>query len=230
MTTGCKYLIHAVFSGNRHQFLALYIVRCMKGKCQSHLKFLFRQFINLRYQSAGRYRQVSLADMKSPVFCQNMYEAKEVVIIVQWFPGSHHDYIGYPFPCKYLNPVNLIQHLRRKQASGQSPDGRSTETAAHTTAYLRGNTDRVSMFIAHQNTLDHISVTETEQIFLCSVQLRCLYIHDFQGSDRIFFQFFPQPFGKIGHLVIGSYQMLMQPAIDLLRTERFVSQFCHQFL
>lgn len=63
------------------------------------------------------------------------------------------------------------------------------------------------MFIPHENTLYHISITETEQILLCTVNPGCLYIYHLQCCDRIFFQFFPQAFRKIGHLIIRSNKL-----------------------
>ena len=61
------------------------------------------------------------------------------------------------------------QHLRRKKISRQPTDRRCTKAAAHTAACLRRNTDGISVFISHQDTLDHISIRKAEQILSGSI-------------------------------------------------------------
>ena len=94
------------------------------------------------------------------------------------------------YPITALDPVDLVQHLGRKQVSGPASNGRGAETASHFAAHLGGNAHRVPMFITHENALDHISIRKTEQIFPCAVNGGNLLVHHFQGRDGIFLQFF----------------------------------------
>ena len=111
ITAGFQNLIHAVFVCDRHQFPSLHIIRCVKRKCKCHLKLFFCKVINLRNQPTGRYSQVSLTDMKSSVFCQDMYKPEKIFIIIKRFPRSHDHNIGNSFSCQSLYPVYLIQHF-----------------------------------------------------------------------------------------------------------------------
>ena len=122
------------------------------------------------------------------------------------------------------------EHLGRQKVSGQSTDRGCTETASHPTANLGRNAYGIAMLVLHPYTLDHVTICQLKQILLCTVNPGCLYIYHLQCCDRIFFQFFPQAFGKIGHLIIRSNKVFMQPAVNLLRTKRLISQSGHQFL
>ena len=103
--------IHTVFSGNRHKLLSFLIIWRMKRKCKCHLQLFLSQFVDFGYQSAGRYCQISLADMKSSILCENVYKPQKIVIIIQWLTGSHHYYIGHSLTGQGLNTINLVQHF-----------------------------------------------------------------------------------------------------------------------
>ena len=68
-------------------------------------------------------------------------------------------------------PFRAKQIYAWLQASGQSSDGRCTESASHTAAHLRRNAHRISVVIPHENTLNHISIFQPEQIFSGSVNV-----------------------------------------------------------
>ena len=141
----------------------------MKGKRQGNLKFFFRQLIHLRHNSTGGNRHISLADSKAVLVGKNPDKADKIIIIIHRLSGSHYNHIGHTLSGICLNPVNLIQHLGRFQASGQSSNGGGTEPAAHTATNLRGDTYGVSVMISHKNTLNYISVFQLKKIFSGSV-------------------------------------------------------------
>ena len=62
-----------------------------------------------------RYRKISLTDMDSSIFGQNMNKSEKIIIIIKRLTGSHHHHIGNTLSYGSLYPVNLIQHLRRKK-------------------------------------------------------------------------------------------------------------------
>ena len=84
------------------------------------------------------------------------------------------------------------------------------------------------MLVFHKNTLDHISIRQAEQIFPGAVYLGYLDIQCLQNRDRILLQHLPEALWNVFHFVVRSDQMLMQPAVDLLCAERFLSEFCHK--
>ena len=169
ISAGIQNLIHGILIRDRHQFLSFFIIWSMKGKCQSDLKLFFSQIIHLRHDPTGRNRHISLTDPKTVFVGKDPDKTDKIVIIIHRLTGSHHNYIGHTFAGICLDTVNLIQHLGRFQASGQSSDGRCTESASHTAAHLRRNAHRISVVIPHENTLDHISIFQLEQIFSGSV-------------------------------------------------------------
>ena len=93
--TGFQKLIDRVFIGDRHEFAPFLIVRRMKRYSKRHLKFLVCKLVYLWNKTAGRYCQISLADVDTTFFRQDMYEAKKVIIVVHRLAGSHHNHIGY---------------------------------------------------------------------------------------------------------------------------------------
>ena len=228
ISAGLQKFIYRIFVGNRHQFPSFFIVRCMKRYCKCHLKLFICQFINSRNQPTCRYRKISLTDMDSSIFGQNMNKSEKIIIIIKRLTGSHHHHIGDTLSDRSLYPVNLIQHLRRKKISRQPTDRRCTEAAAHTAACLRRNTDGISVFISHQDTLDHISIRKAEQILSGSIYFGSLNIQFFQNCDGIIFQLFFQALRNICHFIIGGNKMLMQPAIDLLCAERLFTDLHHK--
>ena len=67
---------------------------------------------------------------------ENGEEAYNMIIIIHRFASSHYYYIRYPLSRYALDPVNLIQHFRRKKVSCPASNSGSTKTAPHFTAYL----------------------------------------------------------------------------------------------
>ena len=51
--------------------------------------------------------------------------------LVHRLTRSHDNQIGDPLPGVLLNPVNLVEHLRRSQAPHESADCGRAEAAAH---------------------------------------------------------------------------------------------------
>ena len=152
----------------------------MQRKCQRDGQSLICQLPDLRNQPTGGNRHIPLTDMQSAFLRQKMDKADQVIVIVQRFTRSHHNHVGNAFACIALNLINLVQHLRRAQVPFQAVQGRSTETAAHPTPHLRGNTNGISMLITHQDTLDDIAVREAEQVLSGSIDLRNLHPYLFQ--------------------------------------------------
>ena len=128
--------INRIFIGNRHQLAALFIVRRMKGKCQGDLESLICQFVHIRYDSAGGNGDVSLADVESFLARKQPHEAHQIVVVVHRLTRSHDNQIGDPLPGVLLNPVNLVEHLRRSQPPHESADCGRAEAAAHPAADL----------------------------------------------------------------------------------------------
>ena len=126
---------------------------------------------------------------------QHPDEFYRIVVIIQWLSGTHHHQVGYPLPDVFLDTVDLIEHLPRRQISCLSSDRGGTETASHAAADLRGNAHRIAVLVTHQHTLDHIAVRKAEQIFSRSVQFgnQRLYVLK-AGIFTGFCQFFPQIF------------------------------------
>jgi transcription antitermination factor NusB len=162
----------------------------VKYSMPENLQLFLCKLIDFRNNPAGRYGYIPLADIKTAFLGKQMYKTYNVIIVIHRLAGSHHHYIGYTLAGNALDPVDLVQHLGRKQVSGPASNGRGAETASHFAAHLGGNAHRVPMFITHENALDHISIRKTEQIFPCAVNGGNLLVHHFQGRDGIFLQFF----------------------------------------
>ena len=128
--------VHTVPLCNRHKFLSFFIIWCMQRQGKGNLQFFLCKLINFWNNSAGRYGDIPLADVKTIFIGKQMYKAYNMIIIIHRFAGSHYYYIRYPLSRYALDPVNLIQHFRRKKVSCPASNSGSTKTAPHFTAYL----------------------------------------------------------------------------------------------
>ncbi len=150
---------------NRNQLPALFLNRRMQGNCKRERKTVFRQPSDLRHKSAGGYGQVSLTKMKTVLMREQFSKPHKTVKIIKRLPDSHHNDTGHPLPGLLSDLIDLIKHLRRCQAARQPFLCRGAEPASHPAACLRRDTDCVAMPVAHQNTLNPVSVRKHKQIF-----------------------------------------------------------------
>ena len=200
----------------------------MQRKCQRDLKILLREFQDSRHDSAGRYRDVSLADIESLLAREQAHKADQIVVVVHRLSGTHDHNIGNALPGQRLNPVNLIEHLGRGQISLKSVKRGRAEATTHATADLGGDADRVAVMIFHPDTLNHISIGKTKQILSRSVDCRDFDIHRRQRSQRTgLLELLAKRGGKIRHLVKICHELLMHPLKNLLCTESLLSSLSH---
>ena len=82
-----------------------------------------RELPHLRHQSAGRDRNIPLADMKSAFIGQKTDKTEQIVIIVKRLPASHDHNIRNAFADIQTDPVDLIQHFRGTQVPDQAVQG-----------------------------------------------------------------------------------------------------------
>ena len=130
----------------------------MKGNREGNLKILFRQLTDSRNNSAGRHRDIPLADIQ-PLLCAcETYKANHAVVILHGLSASHNDDIGNPFPGNPLDLIDLLEHLRRGKRTHQTVQGGCAETASHPASDLGRNADGISVMIFHPDALDHIPV------------------------------------------------------------------------
>ena len=123
-----------------------------------------------------------------------------------------------------LGKKHLIQHFKGFQAANQAANGGSAESAAHGTAHFRGNTDGIAVVVTHQNGFHTVPVGKLPQVFDGAILFGFLFANHVWGIDGVMLrQGIPQPFGQIGHFVVGT-NALMKPAVNLLRPEGRLAQ------
>ena len=75
----------------------------------------------------------------------------------------------YEFTATNDNGINLFQHFRRKQIPFQTIQRRSTKTAAHPAARLRGDTERSALSIRNICRLNSCPLSGAVEILLCPI-------------------------------------------------------------
>ena len=85
----------------------------MKGKCQSNGKTFLRKLLDLWYDPAGGYRDVSLTDIQTVFIGKKPDKPDQVIIVIHRLTTSHDHNVGDTLSRGSLDPVDLIQHLRR---------------------------------------------------------------------------------------------------------------------
>ena len=225
---GFQYFAQFIFICNRHKLFSLLLCCCMKGQSQSNLKLFFRQIIDSRHNATSGYRNISLADIQPVFVTEHTDKLHNIIIIVHRFPCAHQHQIGYPLSTVFLNLIDLIQNLPCLKISGQSTQGRCTETASHPASYLGRHTYRISMLIFHQHTFNHIAILKPKQVLLRSINSRSKHINHLQIAAGIgFFQPLFQLCRNISHLIRCTDQLFMKPLIDLFSTKRLFSHRRH---
>ena len=109
--TRCKHFGKIIFICHRHELPPLLLSRSVQRQRERDLKLFLRKFKHFRNNAAGRYRDVSLTDIKSVLICQDANEFQEIIIIVKRLPGAHDYHIMHSFFCDLLDLVDLPQHL-----------------------------------------------------------------------------------------------------------------------
>ena len=96
-----------VFICHRHQRSSLFLVGTVQGKCQRDLQLFFSKSPDVRYNSTGRRRDISLADIEPVLITDHVNEFQKIVIIIQRFSGSHDHNIRNSLASDLLDLVNL---------------------------------------------------------------------------------------------------------------------------
>ena len=125
---------------------------------------------------------------------------------------------------KFSEGVNLSKDLARGEIPLQTVSGRGTENAAHRTAHLRGDADRVAVVVAHNDRFDAVAVGHPQQVLHGAV-LGLLTPLDLRGGNiKVFLQLGQQGLGLVGHGGKLRDQLLMDPVEDLLCPEAGLTQ------
>ena len=111
--TGFQHIVQLIAVRHRHQSLSHLIIRRVEREGQGDGEPLISQLKDSRNNAAGGQCNVSLADVQPMLIRQQADKLHHIVIVIHRLSRTHDHHVGYPFPCKILNPVDLVQHLRR---------------------------------------------------------------------------------------------------------------------
>ena len=201
----------------------------METQCQRDSVVFVGQLADLRHQTAGRDRDVPSRDMESVFVRDHTDETGELIVVIKRFTGAHDDDVVDPGTGRPLDLVDLSEHLSARQVPCETVESRCTELTAHAAADLRGDADAVPVLVLHPDGLDDMSVLHTEDKFLRTIDLRGKHLHRFrQGYTILRTQPIAKSLRDVRHLVVVLHQILVQPGIDLLRTERLLAHLLEQ--
>ena len=142
-----------------------------------------------------------------------------VIKVIQRFSNAHEHDVRHRQAGIHLGKQHLVQHFKRLQPPYQTPKGGGAESAAHTAAYLRGNTYGIAVVVAHQYRFHAVSVGQLPQVLDSAVFLGLLLADHHRGVNRILRrQRITQSLGQIGHFLVAAYTFV-QPGVDLFCPE-----------
>ena len=201
----------------------------MKAERQCDPVVFIGQLPDLRHQTAGRDRDVPPRDMESVFVRDHTDETGELIVVIERFTGAHDDDVVDPGTGRPLDLVDLSEHLSTRQIPCEAVEGRGTELTAHAAADLRGDADTVPVLVLHPDGLDDVSVLHTEDKFLRPIDLRGEHLDRFrQGHTVLRTQPIAESLRDVRHLIVVLHQILVQPGIDLLSTERLLAHLLEQ--
>ena len=178
------------------------------------------QLLDAGYQPAGGEADVAHPDVDALGAGDQLQKIHHVVKVVQRFPDAHQNHMGHPLAGVLPGGIDF----RRNFAGGQVTDparlGGSAEAAAHGTAHLGGDADRVPVVVAHENRLDTIAVDKLQKIFYRAVPGLLAAADDGRRDGAVLFQPGDQIFGLVGHGGKIGHLLLMEPFKNLFGTER----------
>ena len=111
-------------------------------------------------------------DIKSVGVTYQPEKFHHVVKVVKGFSDTHHDNVGDALAAVLLGGDDLTQQLAWSEVAHLTAYGRGAEFAAHSTSYLRRDTDGVSVAVFHHYAFDAVSVRKREEIFYSAVDRR----------------------------------------------------------
>ena len=161
----------------------------------------------LRHEPAGGKRDVARADVHALRRGNKAQEAHHVFVIVKRLPASHEDDVRHgafaPFFAGYVpfRTGDKTQDLAGFQIPHAAIERGSAERAAHPAADLRGNAERVAVFIAHQHAFHKVAVLKREQVFDRPVLCRNALIVDACTAIWEGGKLFAQRLAKVRHLL-----------------------------
>ena len=88
--------------------------------------------------------------VQSPFVIDKTKKLYHVVVIVKRLAYAHHDNIRYALLGIRRCGDYLTEHLGGEKIPYLSVDGGSAKTASHSASYLRGNAERISVFVFHK--------------------------------------------------------------------------------
>ena len=88
---------------------------------------------------------------------------------MQWLADAHQHHMRHPFARIFLGGINLGCNLSGRKVTHTAGLRGRTEAAAHRTAHLGGDADRIAVMIPHEYRLDAVAVRKLKQIFDRSV-------------------------------------------------------------
>ena len=130
----------------------------MKRYRKRYGEILLCKSVNAVDKTAGRKRNMSVADVYSLLVTDKAQEFHHVVIVIKRLANSHHNDVGDALSHVLLRRKHLTQQLGWAKITHLAANRRGTECTAHKAADLRGYADGVSMLVSHNNALDRVSV------------------------------------------------------------------------
>ncbi len=175
LVDGGHDFLQRVFAVDAHHAAADFIVRRVQGQSQVDLQPVFREFADLRSQSAGGNRDVASADCQTFGVVDDVQEGDDIVVIVERFADAHHDDVADAFTIAFLIQVVLDLHdlcndFACCQVALFAFQAACAERAADIAADLRRDADGQAVFLTHQDGFDHQFVFQLEEIFSCAVR------------------------------------------------------------
>ena len=194
-TAGIQQLSNAPTVVNGHNGRARFIVGRVKRDRERDGKILLHQHFNAVNKSAGRKRNVAVANVEPCLTVYKVQKLDNVIIVIQRLTNAHHNNVGNALTNVLLSGNYLPKQLCGSQVAHATANGRGAELAPHTAANLRGNANGVAVLVFHNNAFHAVTVGKTEQKLDCAINgrhklLLCYGKVIVEGCAQFFLQLF----------------------------------------
>lgn len=204
---------------DRHDPISDLVGGCVEGDGEAHLARVADELEDTGDEAAGGDGDLAGSDAGAFGVVQNRNAFQDVVEVGERLTHSHVDDIGDPFLLNALEHLNLTGDLAGGEVADQSLESARAEAACEGAADLGGYACGEAAGCGDQDAFDQVAVGKAEEEF-AGIVSGLGGLDEGEWGDRQFFcEQDAQFLGEIGHLIIGTGELIPDPFAELFSAE-----------